>query len=473
MPKITPETKIAIGVPRGKDGFYWEWIECLLKMFGGHPAKYVPISEQRPHAQARNSITRRFLDTDAEYLLWIDSDTIWDKDDIQLLMDVLDHGADIVTGIQFASGSHRLPIIRRLNLQYGVMEPIAKLPDSAIPFEIDGCGFGFILMTRKVLEAIKEPWFDFKHGFSEDLNFCIAAKLAGFRIWAHPGVLVGHIAPKIWTVRDFWDIPEDMRVVFAQNSLQGSHNYLQKLYPNWRKDLQLDKMADLRTMGKNLNTQEGYWDNVYKTEVEGNFNWRTYPGKFPFIASELLKDLPENANVLELGAGLGILMEEIRSQHPKFTIYGMDISKYAVEQMKKKGFIAYEGVLPDWLKEGVTAYTQSDSYDCVIACETLEHLDDKERFETVRESCRVLKEGGLAIFTVPDNTMPPSEIAEHRVMYDKETYKAFLNAAFKGQVEVYQKKCLVSDVKRPDDKSWAEAPFLFGICKKGTNGNNR
>jgi 2-polyprenyl-3-methyl-5-hydroxy-6-metoxy-1,4-benzoquinol methylase len=461
MPKITPETKIAIGIPRGKDGFYWEWIECLLKMFAKHPARYTPLSEQRPHAQARNEIVERFLRGDAEYLLWIDSDTIWEPNDIQSLMDVLDHGADIATGIQFAAGSHRLPIIRRLNLEYGVMEPIAKLPEGGVPFEIDGCGFGFILMRRKVLETIKAPWFEFRQGFSEDLNFCLLAKLAGFRIWAHPGVLLGHIAPKVWTVRDFLDVPEEMRIVYAQNSLAGTNSYLKKMHPEWRKELQLDKLIDSDNIGENLNLKEGYWDNVYKTEVEGNFNWRTYPGKFPFIAKELMKDLPENAKVLELGAGLGILLEEIRKQHPNFELMGMDISAYGVEQMKRKGFIATEGTLPNWLKD-----RPENTNDCIIATETLEHLDDKERAETVQESCRLLKKGGLAIFTVPDNTMPPSELAEHRVCYDKETFKAFLNASFTGQVEVYSKKCLVSDVKRPDNLQWAEAPFLFGLCMK-------
>ena len=462
MPKITPETKIAIGIPRGKDGFTWEWIECLLRMFAKHPARYIPLSEQRPHAQARNAIVDRFLKSDAEYLLWIDSDTIWDAGDIQCLMDVMDHGGDIATGIQFATGAHRLPIIRKLNLKYGVMEPFAILPDSTTPFEIDGCGFGFILMRRKVLEQVAKPCFDFKEGFSEDLNFCISAKLAGFKIWAHPGVLLGHIGNKVWTVRDFWDIPEDMRVVFAENALAGTNSYLKKMYPNWRQNLQLDKLAEKRTMGKNINTEVGYWDSVYRNEVEANYNWRTYPGKFPFIAKELLKDLPENAEVLELGAGLGTLMEEIRRQHPQFKMTGMDISKYAVEHMVKKGFDAFEGTLPNWLGE-----QEENKVDCVIACETLEHLDDEERAKTVAGTCRVLKKSGIAIFTVPDNTMPPSEIAEHRVCYNKETFKAFLNGAFTGKVEVYSKKCLVSDVKRPDNLQWAEAPFLFGLCMKG------
>jgi len=309
---------------------------------------------------------------------------------------------------------------------------------------------------------LQEPWFDFKHGFSEDLNFCIAAKLKGFRIWAHPGVMVGHIAPKVWTVRDFWDIPEEVRAVYAESSLQGSKNYLQKMYPTWRQDLHLDQLADKRTMGKNINLEKGYWDDTYRTEVESGGIWRNYPGKFPFIAKDLMKDLPENARVLELGAGLGILLEEIRKQHPKFNLEGMDISDYAVGKMKEKGLEAQVGLLPDWLGS-----KEENSYDCVIATETLEHLDEEERALTVAGACHVLKKGGMAIFTVPDSILPPSEIAEHRVCYDKERFKAFLNGSFKGKVEVFQKKCLVSDAKRNDGQQWAEAPFLFGLCMKG------
>jgi len=450
--KITPETKIAIGLPRGKDGFTWEWIECLLKMFAKNPAKYIPISEQRPHAQARNDIAKRFLQSDAEYILWIDSDTIWEEDDIQLLMDVIDEGADIVTGIQFATSEHHLPLIRKLNLSLGVMEPVAVLPKGEKPFQIGGCGFGFVLMKREVLEKMKEPWFDFRSGFSEDLYFCIRALQEGFKIYAQPLVMVGHIANKIFDVRDFISIPESMRQVYVQNAMIGSNQWLKRVYPNWREDLGLDNMV----AGKNINTAD-YWDKKYKEEVESDYNWRTYPEKFEFIAKELLNTLPEDANVLELGAGLGFLLEKIKKVHPKFNLTGVDISSYAVDIMKEKGFNAFTGKLPEWLEEN------NEKVDCIISCELLEHLDDEDRYKVVKETNRLLKDRGIAIFTVPDNVFPPYEIPEHRIMYNKETFEEFLNYAFNGEVSVYRKKFRVSDL---EGKEWKEVPFLFGICQK-------
>jgi 2-polyprenyl-3-methyl-5-hydroxy-6-metoxy-1,4-benzoquinol methylase len=463
MPKITPETKIALGLPRGKDGFVWEWVEKLLRTFSKYPAKYIPLSEQRPHAQARNTITQRFLASEAEYLLWIDSDTLWEPEDVQLLMDTLDAGADIATGIQFATSEHHMPLIRKLNLPLGVMEPFYSIPSDGKPFEIGGCGFGFVLMKREVLEKLKEPWFEFRSGFSEDLYFCVRALQAGFKIYANPHVMVGHMAPKVYDFRDFIAIPESMRQVYVQNAMVGSNQWLKRAYPNWMEDLGLNNMK--QEFSENINTSE-YWDKTYKSEVENNYNWRTYPGKFPFISQQILKALPENANVLELGAGLGILLEQIRSDHPQFNLIGMDISPYAVKTMQDKGFKSFVGELPNWIEE-----QKGDSdIDCIIACETLEHLDEEARFKTVKEAYRLLRNNGFAVFTLPDNIMPPSEVREHRVCYNKESFEKFLNDAFKGTVQVYQKKCLVSDAKRPDGMGWAEAPFLFGICVKENEG---
>ena len=458
MPKITRDTKIAVGLPRGKNGFDWTWIQRLLKMLNKYPAKYAFISEQAPHSVARNRITNRFLKTDADYILWIDSDTIWEEDDIQKLMDM---DADMATGIQFACSEHHLPLIRKLDFKLGVYRPYHKLPVDGKPFEIDGCGFGFILIKRKVMEALKEPWFEFKSGFSEDLNFCLRTRRKGFKIVANPEVLVGHIGEKLYGLKDFLDIPESMRAAYVLKAMEGTNSYLRKLYPKWREDLGLNELGGKKELGENINLKKGYWDGVYEKELKDNFNWRTYPGKFPFISEKLLTGLPENAQVLELGAGLGILAEKVMKEHPEFIHTTMDISEYAVAHMKEKGMNAYEGTLPEWL-----SVVNDGVYDCVIGCDILEHLDDKPRLETVRESCRVLKNEGMAIFTVPNNKLPPSEIDEHRVCYNKESFESFLLGAFNGIIKVYEKDCLVSDVPRPDGLPWAKLPYLFGICIK-------
>jgi len=457
--KITKETKIAIGVPRGKEGFDWAWIQCLLKMLSKYPASYVFISEQAPHASARNRITKRFLETKADYLLWIDSDTIWEPDHIQFLMDV---DEDMVTGIQFTTSENHLPLIRDIDVKYGVTRPYSKLPSSGEPFEIGGCGFGFILMKRKVVETLKEPWFEFRSGFSEDLNFCLRAKRAGFKILAQPKVLVGHIGEKVYGLQDFLAIPESMRDVFVQSAMVNTNAYLRKTFPNWREDLGFDELAGkVKDLGENLNLKDGYWDDVYSRELSDDFNWRNYPGKFPFISKELLSELPEKAKILELGAGTGLLGKKIREDHPEFILEGIDISKVAVKELKKYFDFFVRGVLP----EALSTYVD-ESQDCVIGCELLEHLDEEPRKRVVQETYRILKDGGLAIFTLPNNIMPPEELAEHRVCYTKNTFEKFLNDAFKGQVNVYEKNCLVSDVPRKDGTKWAEAPFLFGICVK-------
>jgi len=467
MAKITPQTKIALGLPRGKAGYDWVWIESLLKMFSKHPAIYIPISKQAPHANARNDIARRFLESDADYILWIDSDTLWEPDDIAKLMEVIDAGADIATGIQFSCSEHHMPLVRFLDLELGVTRPLLELPRDMQPFEIGGCGFGLVLMKREVVESLKEPWFEFRSGFSEDLNFCLLAKLAGFKIFADPRILLGHLSSKVYTARDFLDIPKSMREVFIRNATMGTNKYLRDNYPNWRDDLGFNELQDKaksissrkQPVKENINTSE-YWDRTYKNEIDSNCNWRTYPGKFPFIVKNLLKHLPEKSNVLEIGAGLGILAEQIKEEYPSFTLDTMDISPYAVEFMSKKGLNSSIGVLPNWLKNNLKTYS------CVIGCEILEHLDEEPRKETVKAVYESLEEGGLAIFTLPDDCMPPSEIPEHTVCYNKQSFEKFLNDSFTGDIQVYSRKVLVSDIEHPEGLQWGEANFLFGLCVK-------
>lgn len=59
--------------------------------------------------------------------------------------------------------------------------------------EVDACGASFILIRRRVFEALTQPFFHHDGNFSEDLTFCLAARKAGFRIFCDLDLRVGHL----------------------------------------------------------------------------------------------------------------------------------------------------------------------------------------------------------------------------------------------------------------------------------------
>ena len=67
-------------------------------------------------------------------------------------------------------------------------------------FEIDGSGFGVVLMKTKLL---KDSFDKFKTcfqpipGFGEDLSFCIRAKQLGYQLFADPNIEIGHIGKTV------------------------------------------------------------------------------------------------------------------------------------------------------------------------------------------------------------------------------------------------------------------------------------
>ena len=69
-------------------------------------------------------------------------------------------------------------------------------------FEVEGCGFGAVMMRTEVLEAVANKYhtlFEPLPGFGEDLSFCMRARGCGYRIWCDPRIQAGHKAATIVT----------------------------------------------------------------------------------------------------------------------------------------------------------------------------------------------------------------------------------------------------------------------------------
>ncbi len=160
-----------------------------------------------PIDHMRNLLVRRFLETDNDYLFFLDSDCEPDPDTLRRL---LAHDKDIVGSVCPAfmyPDDKSEPIVayaayvmdaskwppRRLVVPLGA----ERTPDGLM--EVDALGGSGVLIKRHVLETMSYPWFlvcvDPDNGdivYGEDSFFCLKAREEGFRVWADYGCVQKH-----------------------------------------------------------------------------------------------------------------------------------------------------------------------------------------------------------------------------------------------------------------------------------------
>jgi len=137
----------------------------------------------RPASYNRNDIVKQFLQTDCDYLLKIDDDTVPMKNPLDLVYldkDVLGCPYPQIKGDELGwlvmrkveGGYKQMPTKTRHGLQ-----------------EVDAIGDGVMLIARRVLEKVKIPferkWQDGIPIKGSDFFFCDKVKDLGFKVWTH------------------------------------------------------------------------------------------------------------------------------------------------------------------------------------------------------------------------------------------------------------------------------------------------
>ena len=135
-------------------------------------------------------------DLDYDYTMWIDSDMVWEPEQILAL---LRHDKDIVSGVTMLK-DETCNLVELGDKDYDMMK-YDIIKDKGLA-EVESCGFAFVLIKRGVFEKVGFPWFrpvyhyyeelDMKKTVSEDIGFCTIAKEKGVRIYADPDIIVGH-----------------------------------------------------------------------------------------------------------------------------------------------------------------------------------------------------------------------------------------------------------------------------------------
>lgn len=162
---------------------------------------------------SRNTLGMRALQDGADYVMWFDSDMIFEPDIIEKMLKHLENsGVDMVTGVYFRRVPPFTPVLfDELEVRedgYGChwTEFQGELPDHL--FEVGGCGFGCVLMRADVLINVIAKFdcmFDPIKGMGEDISFCWRARQCGFKIYCDPTIQCGHVGTTIIN-KSFYDM---------------------------------------------------------------------------------------------------------------------------------------------------------------------------------------------------------------------------------------------------------------------------
>lgn len=167
---------------------------------------------------------------------------------------------------------------------------------------------------------------------------------------------------------------EDARNFFAKNNQIG---LLKKTY-----EVELSEIP-------NINTPL-FWDGLFSSKTQ----------KSPITIDRSRRILNMIAStrgkILDVGFGEGFI-EELLSKYLNYEICGIDISKIAVERIKKK-------IKGDFRMGSILNIPFPDNFfDVVLVIEVLEHISPKRVLKAYKELSRVLKKKGLLIVSVPLN----------------------------------------------------------------------
>lgn len=136
-----------------------------------------------------------------DYVLWLDSDMIFEPDTLERMLDSIGDN-DLLSGLYFTRKEPIKPCIFKTcstEVKDGLVIPDCK-PYLDYPknskFQIAGCGFGTVLTKVSMLKGLIEKTgmpFAPVYGFGEDLAFCLRANQLGYKLACDSSIKTGHV----------------------------------------------------------------------------------------------------------------------------------------------------------------------------------------------------------------------------------------------------------------------------------------
>lgn len=229
-----------VGVISREEGRYSRFAKCVSRLIAPEYSADAWV-EGGGFAENRNAIVSQFYQFNEErkqlnvpqleWLCFLDDDNTFEPD---ILMKLLARRVDMVQPMIITKKAPFKPYIYRFSEdgKY-ITPPWNEIPKSGI-HEWGACATGGLLIQKRVLDAVKAPWFE--EGKTdpavpgEDLWFAQKAVLAGFRCHVDIDNKMGHTAPV-----DYWpsvnpstgeweilmDIGRDQKITFPTHVGSG------------------------------------------------------------------------------------------------------------------------------------------------------------------------------------------------------------------------------------------------------------
>jgi hypothetical protein len=149
---------------------------------------------KKPISYNRNHIVQKFLaQKEYDYLMMIDSDIIPPPN----IMKLLDFGKDIIVPLMFVMQEGKVLPLYLKQAKDGQLDFDRDYLEKQGLVSVDATGTGCIILSRKVLEAVKYP---FRNEYDSDgikklgldFNFCLRAKKLGFQSYVHLDYVADH-----------------------------------------------------------------------------------------------------------------------------------------------------------------------------------------------------------------------------------------------------------------------------------------
>ena len=203
------QKKIMIGIPN-TGLLNTNVVESLLEIQSIHTISFNFLKSSILYI-SRENIVKAALNSNADYIMFLDSDQTIQPDTIDRLVEHLNNGENIVTTLIFRKDPPFHPCIfseQRVLENYQIALKFYDLEsqDLSKPFYVANCGLGCAMINLEVFKKLPQPWFLPAPYSGEDFSFLyIATTGLGYKILCDPTINIGHIGFKNFNRKDHFD----------------------------------------------------------------------------------------------------------------------------------------------------------------------------------------------------------------------------------------------------------------------------